>query len=173
MHDIYCEAFDIQKLKSLVYCHISEVALSPLPCLNQISFTFPLLASQAICHPLNTPPTLSPGGGGKGGGKQKRALVSDEKSSGENQRTISRRVRISRRPSHWSKSRSPLSLDRAGAQQQWRGVEWRPPPPGLVSKFSRKHSQVYFSFRLKSNVFSLSTTKRLFKHKSSGREAWE
>ena len=54
------------------------------------------------------------------------------------------------------------------------GEEWRPPPPpGLVSKFSRKHSQVYFSFRLKSNVFSLSTTKRLFKHKSSGREAWE
>ena len=109
--------------KSLVYCYISEVAVSSLPCLNQISFTFPLLASQAICHPLNTPPTLSPGGGGKGRGKQKRALVSDEKSSGENQRTISRRVRISRRPSHWSKSRSPLSLDRAGAQQQWRGVE--------------------------------------------------
>ena len=65
--------------KSLVYCYISEVAVSSLPCLNQISFTFPLLASQAICHPLNTGPTLSPGGGGVGAGKPKSAPVSDEK----------------------------------------------------------------------------------------------
>ena len=64
--------------KSLVYCYISEVAVSPLPCLNQISFTFPLLASQAICHHLNTRPDLSLGGGG-GAGKQKRAPASDEK----------------------------------------------------------------------------------------------
>ena len=62
--------------KSLVYCYISEVALSSLPCLNQISFTFPLLASQAICHHLNTRPTLS---SGRGAGKQKRAPASDEK----------------------------------------------------------------------------------------------
>ena len=62
--------------KSLVYCYISEVAVSSLPCLNQISFTFPLLASQAICHHLNTRPTLS---SGRGAGKQKRAPASDEK----------------------------------------------------------------------------------------------
>ena len=136
--------------KSLVYCYISEVAVSSLPCLNQISFTFPLLASQAICHPLNTRLTLSPGGGGVGGGKQKRALVSDEKSSGENQRTISRRVRISRRPSHWSKSRSPLSLDRAGAQQQWRGVETTTTWLGFQVFTQTFPSVLFLSFEIKS-----------------------
>ena len=122
MHDIYCEAFDIQKLKSVVYCHISEVALSPLPCLNQISFTFPLLASQAICHPLNTGPTLSPGGGGVGAGKPKRAPVSDEK---KQRRKLADNQQKSEDQEAKSLEQEPFSTfpGQSRRTMQWSGVE--------------------------------------------------
>ena len=119
MHDVYCEAFDIQKLKSVVYCHISEVALSPLPCLNQISFTFPLLASQAICHPLNTRPTLS---SGRGAGKQKRAPASDEK---KQRRKLADNQQKSGDQEAKSLEQEPFSTfpGQSRRTMQWSGVE--------------------------------------------------
>ena len=154
--------------KSLVYCYISEVAVSSLPCLNQISFTFPLLASQAICHHLNTRPTLS---SGRGAGKQKRAPASDEK---KQQRKLADNQQKSGDQEAKSLEQEPFSTfpGQSRRTMQWSGVETTTTTWLSFQVFTQTFPRVLFlSSEIKS--FSLLTKKDSLNTNQVGREAWE